>query len=145
MSVRRQQPDEIAPAPAAGQPNRRTRLEPTIEPRLRGWLIRATRTHAHLCSIVRLYGAPSKAGGQSLLGEGYASRAARGDQTLLFDCVSFCRDELAEVATEILAAMDAAPATSAAPGTPQKVATLAERAERGESLFIDGDGQTFLG
>lgn len=145
MSVRRQQPDDIAPPPAAGQPNRRTRLDATIEPRLRGWLIRATRTHAHLCSIVRLYGAPSKAGGQSLLGEGYASRAARGDQTLLFDCVSFCRDELAEVATEILACMDAAPATSAAPGTPEKVAALVERASRGESLFIDGDGKTFLG
>lgn len=98
------------------------------------------RVHAHLCAIVRLYGNPSKAGGQSNQGETYAARAARGDRTLLYDAVGLSIDELAEIRNEIQALIDAAPPTQAAPGSAEKVAEMARRAERGESLFIDGDG-----
>ena len=38
---------------------------------MRDWLHRVARCHAHLCAIVRLYGDPSKAGGQSNAGETY--------------------------------------------------------------------------
>jgi hypothetical protein len=98
------------------------------------------RCHAHLCAIVRLYGDPSKAGGQSNAGETYASRAARGDQTLLYDCITVTVDELVAVRDEIQARIDAAPPTAAAPGSQEKVDEMARRAERGESLFIKGDG-----
>lgn len=98
------------------------------------------RVHAHLCAIVRLYGDPSKAGGQSLQGETYAARAARGDRTLLYDAVGLSIDELTEIRNEIQAVLDAATPTAATPGTAEKVAEMVRRAERGESLFVDGDG-----
>ena len=101
---------------------------------------RVARCHAHLCAIVRLYGDPSKAGGQSNAGETYAARAARGDQTLLYDCITVTVDELVAVRDEIQARIDAAPPTQAAPGSGDKVSEMARRAERGESLFVDGDG-----
>jgi hypothetical protein len=40
---------------------------------------------------------------------------------------------------------DAAAPTSAAPGTAGKVEELRRRAERGESLFVDGDTDGFEG
>jgi hypothetical protein len=98
------------------------------------------RVHAHLCAIVRLYGNPSKAGGQSNQGETYAARAARGDRTLLYDAVGLSIDELTEIREQIQAVIDAAVPTAAAPGTADKVEEMARRAERGESLFVDGDG-----
>lgn len=98
------------------------------------------RVHAHLCAIVRLYGNPSKAGGQSNQGETYAARAARGDRTLLYDAVGLSIDELRDIREEIQRLIDAAPPTQAAPGSADKVAEMARRAERGESLFVEGDG-----
>ena len=98
------------------------------------------RCHAHLCAIVRLYGDPSKAGGQSNQGETYAGRAARGDQTLLYDAITVTVDELVAVRDEIQKQIDAATPVTAAPGSREKVDEMARRAERGESLFIEGDG-----
>jgi hypothetical protein len=86
-----------------------------------------------------LYGNPSKAGGQSNEGEAYAARAARGDRSLLFDCLTVTRDEIDDIRSEVAAAMDAAPPTSAPPGSPGKVEAMVERYARGDSLFIQGD------
>lgn len=105
------------------------------------WLHRVARCHAHLCAIVRLYGDPSKAGGQSNQGETYAARAARGDRTLLYDAITVTIDELVEIRDEIQTSMDAAEPTEAAPGTTNKVDEMAARAERGESLFVAGDAR----
>ena len=105
------------------------------------WLHRVARCHAHLCAIVRLYGDPSKAGGQSNAGETYQARAARGDRTLLYDALTVTIDELIEVRDEIGVTMDASEPTTAVPGTPDKVEEMCRRAERGESLFVDGDTQ----
>jgi len=98
------------------------------------------RVHAHLCAIIRLYGNPSKAGGQSNQGETYAARAARGDRTLLYDAIGLSIDELVEIRNEIQLVIDAAPPTQAAAGSADKVDEMARRAERGESLFVEGDG-----
>jgi hypothetical protein len=103
------------------------------------WLHRVARCHAHLCAIVRLYGDPSKAGGQSNQGETYAARAARGDRTLLYDAITVTIDELVEIREEIQTSMDAAEPTLAEPGSTNKVDEMAARAERGESLFVTGD------
>ena len=119
---------------------RRTRLRPGTCQQLAGWLHRTARVHAHLCAIVRLYGAPEKAGGQSNQGDTYADRAARGDRTLLYEALTLSRDEIDAIRAEVDAVMDAAPPTPAAPGTADKVSEMARRAERGESLFIEGDG-----
>jgi hypothetical protein len=124
---------------ANSEASRRTRIEPTVPPHLRAWLHRVVRCHAHLLALVRLYGTPSKAGGQSNEGEAYAARAARGDRTLLYDCLTVTRDELDAIRDEVQAAMDAAPPTDHEPGSPGKVAEMVARAERGDSLFIQGD------
>jgi len=93
-----------------------------------------------LCAIVRIYGAPESAGGQSLQGETYQARAARGDRTILYDAVGLSIDELVEIRNDIQAVIDAAIPTDAVPGSQAKVDEMARRAERGESLFVGGDG-----
>ena len=119
---------------------RRTRLRAGTDPQVADWLHRVARCHAHLCAIVRLYGDPSKAGGQSNQGETYAARAARGDRTILYDAIGVTVDELLAVREEIQVVIDAATPTTAEPGTTAKVDEMARRAERGESLFVEGDG-----
>lgn len=107
---------------------------------MRGWLHRVVHVHAHLLTIVRLYGRPERAGGQSLQGETYAARAARGDRTLLQDCLTVAIDELTLIRVEVEAAIDDVTPTDAEPGSAEKVQEMARRAERGESLFSDRDG-----
>jgi len=119
--------------------NRRTRLEKGLPPQLVGWLHRTVRVHAHLLAIVRLYGNPSKAGGQSNFGEDYASRAARGDRTLLYDCLTVSRDELDAIRDEVHEVMHSASPTLHPPGSAEKVEVMVQRHLRGESLFIDQD------
>lgn len=121
---------------------RRTRLSAGICKTLAGWLHRVARVHAHLCAIVRLYGRPDRAGGQSNLGETYAERARRGDRSLLYEALTLSIDELSDIREEIFQVMEQAPPTTAAPGSREKVEVMALRMERGESLFIGGDGPT---
>jgi len=133
------------PRPAAktvkksSNPNRRTRLENSVPPILRSWLMRTMRVHAHLCAIVRLYGRPENAGGKSNEGEAYAARAARGDPTLLEDAYSLSIDELSDLRNEVRQVIYSAPPTAAMPGTPAKVEEMARRVAAGKSLFVDAD------
>ncbi len=90
--------------------------------------------------MVRLYGAPEKAGGQSLQGDTYVARAASGDRTLLYESLTVALDEIGRIRDEVDAQMASAPPTPAAPGTPEKVEEMRRRMERGDALFIDGDG-----
>ena len=76
-----------------------------------------------------------------MLGEGYAERVARGDRTILFDAVTYCRDELDGIRKDIGKRMDSTPPTHHLPGSRGKVEVLAERMYRGDSLFVDGDAK----
>ncbi len=135
-------------APPDGRPvgerNRRTRLEKGLPTELVDWLHRTVRVHAHLLAIVRLYGNPSKAGGQSNEGDAYAGRAARGDRTMLYDALTVARDELDGIREEVHRAMDSAPPTSHPPGSLGKVEVMRERMARGDSVFIAGDATTHV-
>jgi hypothetical protein len=122
-----------------GERTRRTRLEKGLPQELVGWLHRTVRVHAHLLAIVRLYGNPSKAGGQSNEGEQYAARAARGDRTMLYDALTVAREELDAIREEVHNVMESTPPTRHPPGSPEKVEVIRERMSRGESLFINGD------
>lgn len=122
-----------------GEHNRRTRLEKGLPKELVGWLHRTVRVHAHLLAIVRLYGNPSRAGGQSNEGEAYAARAARGDRTMLYDALTVAREELDAIREEVHQVMESAPPTKHRPGSPEKVEVMAERLHRGDSLFIAAD------
>jgi hypothetical protein len=121
------------------KPAKRVRMSASLDPETRAWLRRIAMSHAHLQYIVRLFGRPETAGGQSREGETYAARASRGDRTLLYDAVGYVGDELAELRQEIAARMGSAPTTTALPGTADKVRTMCERAEQGFDLFIAGD------
>lgn len=142
------QKPKAAPCPLPGakpkkssEPNRKTRLQKSVSPTLRDWLMRTTRVHAHLCSIVRLYGRPERAGGQSNEGEAYAARAARGDPTLLEDAYSHSIEELVELREEVRRVIYEAQPTAALPGSRAKVEELARRARAGKSLFFDKDAK----
>lgn len=132
--------DFLAPS---GRPdkNRRVRIASETDPELRGWLRRAAAAHAHICTIVRAFGNPARAGGQSLRGEEYAARLAKGDRTILHDCVTFVRDEMDELRRDIERRMDDTPPTNHLPGTREKVDVLAERMANGHTLFLDGDAK----
>lgn len=142
FAVPKPTPRASAPEPAwkRAEANRRTRISREVPVHLREWLHRVVRCHAHLLAVVRLYGNPSKAGGASSVhGDTYAARAARGDQTLLYDAVGITAEELLDVRREIEQRMDAAEPTNAEPGTPDKVRVMEARAARGESIFLDRD------
>lgn len=140
--------DRDGDLPGPGSPrggNRRTRLEKGLPEELVGWLHRTTRVHAHLLAVVRLYGNPSRAGGQSKEGDTYAARAARGDRTMLYDALTVARDELDEIREEVHRAMESASPTAHPPGTREKVEVMRERMSRGHSVFIPGDATTHVG
>jgi hypothetical protein len=124
--------------------NRRTRIAAQVNPELRGWLQRCARVHACIATTVRMFGRPSKAGGYGLAAEGYAERIARGDKSVLYECLTFCTDELAAIREEIQKRMDATPPTHHQPGSREKVELMAERMRNGDSLFVPGDAKTEL-
>jgi hypothetical protein len=135
---------------AAPCPNAKPRKKPPAEKetirrsvpvKVRDWLTRLTRIHAHARYTVRLFAHPETAGGQSLEGETYAARAARCDQTLIHDASMLIRDEADAIVAEVQAAMDAAPKTAALPGTRAKVLEMEARARRGQSIFVDADAK----
>lgn len=128
----------------SGERNRRTRMSKSIDAQLRGWLLRVTRCHAHLCAVVRIYGNPEKAGGASNNGNDYVMRAARGDRTILHDALIRTGHTLYEIADDIEEAMDLLPPTDARPGTTEKVEVLADRASQGMPLFRRKDAQSDL-
>lgn len=117
----------------------RVRMVPELEPRLRVWLTRASRVHAALSCVVRLYSNPDKAGGQSNAGDEHVARARRQCKTLLFDALTFCQEELEGVRGEILKQMESAVPTHHPPGTGLKVETMRQRFHDGDSLFQPGD------
>ncbi len=119
--------------------NRRTRLSATIGRRLAGWLRRTSRVHAHLCNVIRLYGRERKSASGT---NEWRARALAGDQTILADALIVAIGELTSIHDSIDSAMQATPATDAAPGTPAKVEVMARRVSRGFALFIDGDKPT---
>jgi hypothetical protein len=134
-------PGQLAGRTEPTPTNRRSRFERKVPTQLRDWLIRATRVHAHICSVVRLYARP---GAADPAGDSYESRAARCDQTLLFDAMRMAGDESHAIADEIYKVMESATGTDALPGTTDKVAIMRQRALRGESLFTDRDRRTPL-
>lgn len=131
----------IPDGPNACEPNRRTRLAAETDPRLRGWLHRTARLHAHLAMIVRLYGRPSRAGGESNAGAAYGERAASGDPSILYDALTVVVDEATELRSEVSAVMDDVEPTPHLPGTPAKVEVLAKRFAIGRTLFVPADAR----
>ena len=123
--------------PVAG--NRRTRIGDHVGAQLRGWLQRVTRAHATLCHVVRVYGAPERAGGASNAGNVYVERAASGDPTLLHDALGAAIDTLAGIRAEVSDHMDQTRPCRGKPGSAAKVEEMARRAAAGHSIFNSSD------
>lgn len=88
--------------------NRRTRIAREVPAHIREWLHRLTRVHALLKQAVNVYEAPAAVGGSSsVYGDTYAARAARGDQTLLYDFLTEAVDQLHAIRFDINTAIDA--------------------------------------
>lgn len=88
--------------------NRRTRIAREVPAHVREWLHRIARVHAGLQGVVRVYEEPDRVGGSSSVhGDTYAARAARGDQTLLYDAIGEAVDQIEELRADIKAAIDA--------------------------------------
>lgn len=124
---------------AAG--NRRTRIGRHVAPQLRAWLQDCSRIHAHLCSIVRLYSQPDRAGGAGLEGDCYTQRLAAGDPSVLHDALGVAADHILALRAEIGAWMDDVQPTDDQPGSPGKLQTMVDRAAVGRSLFCDRDAK----
>lgn len=121
---------------------RRVRWPDDLDPKLRKWLTRVQRVHAHLRSTLLIYSAHRNVGGDSLIGNhAYNQRAANYDRTILHDALLLARDEYDEVIREVQAVMDSPPPTQAEPGSRQKVDTMEQRAKGGYSIFVDGDAR----
>jgi hypothetical protein len=119
--------------------NRRTRLSPRIGKALAAWLRRVSRVHAHLCNVIRLYGRERKSARGT---DEWRARALAGDKTILADALIVAVAELQSIHAAIDAAMTATPATDAAPGSPEKIAVLADRVAGGFAVFLPGDNST---
>jgi len=116
--------------------NRRTRISAEVGTQLRAWLVRVTRVHAHLLTIVRLYGRPDRAGGG---GHVYADKVAAGDRTLLSSCLTHAICELSEIRDEVDREIDDVEPVEAFPGSREKLAAMRERITAGLSLFSARD------
>lgn len=77
-----------------------------------------------------------------IAGDQWRARALAGDRTILLDAIGFAAGELEAVRLQIENDMDDAAPVAAAPGSPEKVAALALRVERFQSLFVAGDTDT---
>ena len=120
---------------------RRLRWPDDLDPRLRKWLTRVMRVHAHLRTTLAIYTTATDVGGCSLGNDHYKRRAARADRTILHDALALALDEYTDVLREIQDAMDAAPPTTAVPGTKAKVDVMESRAREGHSIFIEADAK----
>jgi hypothetical protein len=143
-------PDEPAWSPADNPlvshipAQSRVRFAPSVDPKLRVWLTRTARCHAHLSGVTRAYTNPAKAGGASLLGDEFAQRIAAGDRSLLYDALGYVRDEVDALRDEIARVMESCPPTRHLPGSRAKVDLMMRRLEQGYSLFVPGDARVSL-
>lgn len=122
-------------------PARRLRWPDDLCPKLRVWLTRVQRVQAHLRTTLAIYTTATDVGGCSRGNKNYKRRVEKHDRTILHDALALAIDEYTEVFEQVQAAMDAAPPTTARPGTKEKVAVMESRAKAGFSIFIDADAQ----
>ncbi len=119
----------------------RLRWPDDLDPKLRKWLTRVMRVHAHLRTTLAIYTTSIDVGGCSMGNDHYKRRVARQDRTILHDALTLAMDEYGDVLNQLRMMMDSATPTKAMPGTPEKVAVMEQRASAGFSIFNDGDAK----
>lgn len=119
---------------------KRVRISRSVRPRIIPLLRVAKKVLGECRLACDLYSQPEKCGGASLAGDVYADGAASGDPRILADAITRAVSELGEVAAKLERITEPSP-TVALPGTSEKVAVMAQRFERFESLHSARDAR----
>jgi len=119
---------------------KRVRIRQEVRPGIVAWLRRLRRVQARLTHTGNLYADPRRAGGRSLAGDCYVEAALAGDPRILLDTVVESICELQGVGREMWAVIEPK-ATTALPGTPEKVEEMRKRQEMFQALHSDWDAK----
>jgi hypothetical protein len=119
---------------------KRVRIRQEVRPGIVAWLRRLRRVQARLTHTGNLYADPRRAGGRSLAGDCYVEAALAGDPRILLDTIVESICELQGVGREIEVVVQPS-ATTALPGTAEKVEEMRKRQERFQALHCDWDAK----
>jgi hypothetical protein len=120
---------------------KRVRIRSEVRPQMAAWLRRIRKdVLARLAHTGNMYADPRRAGGRSLAGDCYVEAALAGDPRILLDTIveSICK--LQGVGREMWAVTEPK-ATTALPGTPEKVEEMRKRQEMFQALHSDWDAK----
>ena len=123
---------------AKGQ--KRVRIHQMVRPHIVRWVKEVRRVQAMGTHTTNVYANPVQAGGRSLAGDSYVEAALKGDPRILLDFIVYAMCEYARVEKEIKALIEPA-ATTALPGTAEKVEEMRRRQERFQALHTDRDAR----
>lgn len=137
-AVRLCRPKPVKIPESRGQ--KRVRIRAEVRPQIVAWLKRLRRVQARLTHTGNLYADPRRAGGRSLAGDCYVEAALAGDPRILLDTIVESICELQGVGREVEATVQPT-ATTALPGTPEKVEEMRKRQERFQALHCDRDAK----
>ena len=119
---------------------KRVRIRQEVRPRVAEWIRRARREQARLTHVLNVYASPIKAGGRSLAGDSYVEAAMAGDPRILLDVIVEIICQFQGIGREIEVVVQPA-ATTALPGTAEKVEEMRKRQERFQALHTDKDAR----
>ena len=119
---------------------KRVRIHQMVRPHIVRWVREARRVQAMGKHTTDVYANPMQAGGRSKHGNDYVEAALKGDPRILLDFVVYAICEYTRLEGEIRKAMEPA-ATTALPGTPEKVEEMRRRQERFQALHTDRDAR----
>jgi hypothetical protein len=119
---------------------KRVRIRQEVRPRVAEWIRRARREQARLTHVLNVYASPIKAGGRSLAGDSYVEAAMAGDPRILLDVIVEIICQFQGIGREIEVVVQPA-ATTALPGTAEKVEEMRRRQERFQALHTDRDAR----
>jgi hypothetical protein len=119
---------------------KRVRIRQEVRPRVAEWIRRARSEQARLTHVLNVYASPIKAGGRSLAGDSYVEAAMAGDPRILLDVIVEIICQFQGIGREIEVVVQPA-ATTALPGTTEKVEEMRRRQERFQALHCDWDAK----
>ena len=119
---------------------KRVRIRQEVRPRVAEWIRRARREQARLTHVLNVYASPIKAGGRSLAGDSYVEAAMAGDPRILLDVIVEIICQFQGIGREIEVVVQPT-ATTALPGTAEKVEEMRKRQERFQALHCDWDAK----
>jgi hypothetical protein len=119
---------------------KRVRIRQEVRPRVAEWIRRARREQARLTHVLNVYASPIKAGGRSLAGDSYVEAAMAGDPRILLDVIVEIICQFQGIGREIEVVVQPS-ATTALPGTTEKVEEMRRRQERFQALHCDWDAK----